>query len=95
MDSYKLYSRISDHETILELWAASTKHPDSMFFFSDFQLSEWFEPEDQIVPWVYECASKMNFPYHAFSLAQWIGDRYKEQRGWNDQFQSFAPAQKF
>ena len=35
---YKLYSRISDHETVLELWEASTKHPDSIFFFSDLYL---------------------------------------------------------
>lgn len=82
MNSYKLYSRISDHETILELWGASTKHPDSIFFFSDFQLSEWFEPEDQIVPWLFECASKLNFPYHAYSLARWACDAYEEMRGW-------------
>ena len=35
---YKLYSRISDHETVLELWGASTKHPDSVFYFSDFKI---------------------------------------------------------
>ena len=27
----KLYSRIEDRETILELWGGSTKHPDSIF----------------------------------------------------------------
>lgn len=32
----KLYSRLSDHETVLELWEASTKHPDSIFYFSEF-----------------------------------------------------------
>lgn len=83
---YKLYSRIDDHETVLELWGASTKHPDSMFFFSDFQLSEWFEPESQIVPWLFECASKMNFPYHSYTLAQWACARYEEMRGWSRQF---------
>ena len=36
----KLYSRVKDHETVLELWGASTKHPDSVFYFSDFKLSE-------------------------------------------------------
>ena len=82
MSGYKLYSRISDHETILELWGSSTKHPDSVFYFSDFVLSEWFEPEDQIVPWLFECASKMNFPYHAYSLARWACRAYEEMRGW-------------
>ena len=78
---YKLYSRISDHETVLELWGSSTKHPDSAFYFSDFVLSEWFEPEDQIVPWLFECASKMNFPYHAYSLARWACKAYEEMKG--------------
>lgn len=68
---YKLYSRISDHETVLELWGASTKHPDSVFFFSDFELCPWIEPEWQIVPWIFECASKLNLPIHAYELARW------------------------
>ena len=75
-----LYSRVDDHETVLELWGGSTKHPDCVFRFSDFTLSEWFEPEDQIVPWLYECASKLNIPYHAYELAQWACDRYIESK---------------
>lgn len=78
---YKLYSRLNDHETILECWGASTKHPDSVFHFSDFLLSEWFEPEAQIVPWLFECASKMNIPYHSYDLAKWACERYEEMRG--------------
>ena len=81
---YKLYTRLSDGETILELWGASTKHPDSIFYFSNFILSEWFEPEDQIIPWLLECASKLNFPYHAYSLANWACRLYREQRGWEE-----------
>lgn len=81
---YKLYSRISDHETVLELWGASTKHPDSVFCFSDFKLSDWFEPQVQIVPWLYECASQLNWPYHSFALAQWACDLYKMSRGWEE-----------
>jgi len=83
MNSYKLYSRISDHETILELWGASTKHPDSMFFFSDFKLCEWFEPQDQIVPWLLECASKLSWPVHAYFLARWACQMYETERGWD------------
>ena len=75
---YKLYSRISDHETILELWGASTKHPDSVFRFSDFHLCEWFEPEDQIIPWLFECASKLTFPFHSYELARWACNAYEE-----------------
>ena len=73
-----LYSRVSDHETILELWGGSTKHPDSVFHFSDFHLSEFYEPEDQILPWVLECASKLNFVFHSLTLAEWICTRYEE-----------------
>lgn len=77
---YKLYSRLSDRETVLECWGASTKHPDCVFLFSKFILSEWFEPEDQIFPWLLECASKMNFPYHAYELSKWACERYEEMR---------------
>ena len=72
----KLYSRLSDHETVLELWGGSTKHPDSVFWFSDFKCSDWFEPIDQIVPWLLECASKLNFPYYSYTLAKWAIERY-------------------
>jgi len=79
----KLYSRLSDHETVLELWGGSTKHPDCMFFFSNFTLSEWFEPEDQTYPWLLECASKLNIPYHAYALASWANRLYENSRGWS------------
>lgn len=69
----KLYSRVSDKETILELWGASTKHPDSVYHYSDFAksdlLPEWHPM--QIFQWILECASKLSFPPHAISLASW------------------------
>ena len=73
----KLYSRLSDHETILELWGASTRHPDSMFYFSDFKKSEWVDENAQIFQWILECASKMNFPFHGYELA-----KYAMEFGW-------------
>lgn len=83
--AYKLYSRLDDHETILELWGGSTKHPDAMFFLSDFTLCEWFEPTSQIVPWIFECASKLNFPVHAYFLARWACKLYEIERGWDNE----------
>lgn len=80
---YKLYSRISDHETVLELWGASTKHPDSVFYFSDFKISAWFDRADQVVPWLLECASKMNWPIHSYELAKWACMIYESWRGWD------------
>lgn len=84
MNDYVLYSRLEDKETVLELWGASTKHPDSVFYFSNFQLSDWFEPWEQTFPWLLECASKLNFPVHAFFLSEWALDLYKGMRGWDD-----------
>ena len=77
MTEYKLYSRLSDHETILELWGGSTKHPDVIFYFSNYELSEWYEPEDQTIPWIFECASRLNIPYHSYQLAKWACDFYE------------------
>ena len=81
MDSYKLYSRISDHETVLELWEASTKHPDSVFYFSDFEKSKWIDERIQIPQWIWECASKLNWLMHAYGLALFGIEIYE---GWYD-----------
>lgn len=67
---YKLYSRISDHETVLECWGASTKHPDSVFLFSKFVTTTLVSKESQIPAWIWECASRMIFPFHSYTLAQ-------------------------
>jgi hypothetical protein len=74
---YKLYSRIDDRETILEVWGGSTKHPDCVFEFSNFTLSDWVASEAQIVPWILECASKLSIPYHSYELARWAIDLYE------------------
>ena len=77
MDSYVLYSRLSDKETVFETWGASTKHPDARFYFSKFQKTEFIPAEDQIVPWLLECASKMMFPRHAMWIAMWALELYE------------------
>lgn len=79
MRDYILYSRISDRETVLELWGASTKHPDSVFYFSNFKLSDFFDSSSQIVPWLFECASKLTFPVHSYELAKWACEIWEEQ----------------
>lgn len=56
---------------ILELWAASTKHPDSMFRFSNFKKNEFIDEEKQIFQWLLECASKLTWPFHAKALAEY------------------------
>lgn len=67
----KLYSNLSDHDTILELWGGSTKHPDSIFRFSNFKKVEWINDDVQIFQWILECASKLTFPFYAKELAEW------------------------
>ena len=74
---YKLYSRLDDHETILELWGGSTKHPDCIF---RFYLSDWTSAETQLVPWILECASRLSFPYHSYKLAKWAIKLFEMER---------------
>ena len=75
-NSYHLYSNLETHDTILECWGASTKHPDSVFHFSDFQLSDWASPQSQVVPWLFECASRLNLPFYSYLLASWACEMY-------------------
>ena len=85
MTQFKLYSDIESRDTILQIWGGSTKHPDCVFHFSDFKLSEWFEPENQIAPWLFECASRLNIPYHSYELAKWAVELFEKEKGlsWN------------
>ena len=75
MGATRLYRR-DDGEIVLELWAASTKHPDSVFHFSDFQKFELIEDYVQLYQWCLECASKLNFPFHAKELADFADNLY-------------------
>ena len=84
----KLYSNIKTHNTILELWGASTKHPDSRFNYSHFQKVEWCDDSWQIFQWLLECASRLNFPFFAKDLTDFaimyyneIDNYYSRERG--------------
>lgn len=83
---YRLYSRLSDHETVLELWGASTKHPDSVFYFSNFKKSDWVDEQVQIPQWIWECASQLNWPLHAYWLASFGMEIYE---GWYDNYEKW------
>lgn len=71
----KLYRR-DDGEIVLELWAASTKHPDSTFRFSDFSTVKYLPKPTQLYQWILECASKLTLPMHALDLANFASDVY-------------------
>lgn len=76
MNEFQLYSRLSDHETILELWASSTHHPDVRFYFSDFNTTSLVPKKDQVFPWILECASKLTYPSHSYKLTSWAINLY-------------------
>ena len=61
----------TEDDTVCELWNASTKHPDSIFYFSDFKKTPFVDEEHQIFQWLLECASKLTFPMHAKELVEY------------------------
>lgn len=67
--SASIVIEISDTGSIkLELWGASTKHPDSIFQYDDFKESFVMDKQDNIVAWLAECASKMLFRGNMYRL---------------------------
>ena len=65
-----------EHGYVLELWGASTKHPDSIFFFDEFKKNDLFDDEQQVFQWLLECASKMRFPSTAKQIAELAFENY-------------------
>ena len=79
-----LYSNVKTKDTILELWGASTKHPDGRFNFKNFKKSIWVDEEHQIFQWLLECASKLNFPCHAYQLMKFAENYYETDKDKHD-----------
>ena len=73
-----------ENDYILELWGASTKHPDSIFRYSDWKdKSDMFAPKYQIMQWLFYCASKLTFPFYAkelvnYALKEWDNFNFNE-----------------
>lgn len=61
---------------VCELWGASTKHPDSVFHFEDFQKNKFIEDKYQIYQWLLECASKLDWPFHAKQLVDYANEKW-------------------
>lgn len=70
MDRIRLYDKEGCGK-VLEIWGASTKHPDVMFFFNDYKKVDFIDEEHQVFQWVLECASKLLFPSTAKELAEY------------------------
>lgn len=79
MDEIKLIKLDNDYR--LELWGASTKHPDSIFYFSRWENADYlFTMDEQLFQWLCYCASCMRFSYHAKQIINFAID----ERGKND-----------
>lgn len=71
----KIYFNSNDY--VCELWEASTKHPDCVFHFEDYQKSDLVKDDKyHIFQWLLEIASKMNFPHHAHEIAEFAMEIY-------------------
>lgn len=68
----KLYSRLEDKALVLEIWGASTKHPDVQFEYTNeqrFQEMCFQAGWTQDFKFILECASKMLWVGTAIELA--------------------------
>lgn len=66
-----------NNDYVLELWGASTKHPDSIFHYSEWEnKSPYFEDEYQVYQWLLYCASKLDFPFHAKNLVDYANKHW-------------------
>ena len=77
----KLYSRLEDKALVLEVWGASTKHPDVQFEYTREQrLSEMcFQSRwTQDFKFILECASKMLWVGTAIELTNLAKAFYEE-----------------
>lgn len=64
---------------VLELWGASTKHPDSIFhmkYDKKFKICEYFSIESQIFQWLLLCASELTWKEHAKNLVDFAIKNY-------------------
>lgn len=73
----KIVLKKTENDYILELWGASTKHPDSMFRYSEWEDKiSFIENKYQVYQWLLYCASRLNFPLHAKSLVDYANKHW-------------------
>lgn len=74
----------NEHGYVCELWGASTKHPDSIFYFDEFKKNDLFEDKYQVFQWLLECASKLTWPMHAKDLVDIAMRDWYPSSDWNE-----------
>lgn len=89
MQEFMLYSSVETKETYLELWGASTKHPDLRFCFSEYNdfIKNDEDFHQAILPgyiyqWTLWVASKLIFPQSSFYMVKYFSEIY-EAYNWN------------
>ena len=61
-----------DNDYVCELWGASTKHPDSKFYYSEWgDRTDLFDDKYQIFQWLLWIASNLTWRFHARNLAEY------------------------
>ena len=69
---YECKNGESEKDLVCELWGASTKHPDSRFYFSEWKYkNDFLDDEVQVFQWLLWIASNLTWPFHAKELAEY------------------------
>lgn len=66
----KVYKN-EDNDYVLELWRASTKHPDHRFHMKDFMVNPFIQEKYQVFQWLFECANQLTFPPYTKKLVDY------------------------
>lgn len=83
----KFYSDIETKETKLELWGASTKHPDSVFVYNREKESPkgWLNCVELdkldailIYGWLLNCAGSLTWWFHQRDLVDFANEYYEQ-----------------
>lgn len=71
---YALYSSLETKDTYFELWGGSTKHPDSMFRYSDYKASEFMNSVVNLLAWLSWIVSRLLFSWSVLEMLDLIND---------------------
>lgn len=73
-----LYLVRTDNDVVFESWASSTKHPDFIYHFNEWNnKSAYIDKDYQIYQWLLFIASDVLFPFHAKQIAQFANEVYR------------------
>lgn len=66
-----------ENDYVCECWGASTKHPDSIDRFSNWEdKTDLIEEKYQIYQWLLWIASRKMFPFHARMMVDYANEKW-------------------